>query len=111
MPSATNVLEYAKLAEKLDALRVSVKAAGIKRIARMSGVPRSKLQAFVNQGVDAACLHNRKDRGCPRTSQRVALRRDRSGADRGAWLVVVGDPSLVARNSAAKAERLTLLIR
>ena len=34
----------------IDALRAAVKAAGIKRIARMSGVPRSKVQAFVNEG-------------------------------------------------------------
>jgi plasmid maintenance system antidote protein VapI len=49
MPSATNVLEYRNPEEKLDALRVAVKAAGIKRIARISGVRRSTLQAFVNQ--------------------------------------------------------------
>ncbi|MFY9719951.1 MAG: hypothetical protein WAK16_09945 [Candidatus Cybelea sp.] len=49
MLSATNVLEYASSEEKLDALRAAVKVAGIKRIARMSGVQRSKVQAFVNQ--------------------------------------------------------------
>jgi DNA-binding phage protein len=50
MLSATDVLEYRNSEEKLDALRAAVRAAGIKRIARMSGAPRSKLQAFVNQG-------------------------------------------------------------
>jgi len=50
MLSATNVLEYRSPEEKLKALRVAVRAAGIKRVARMSGVARSKLQAFVNDG-------------------------------------------------------------
>jgi DNA-binding phage protein len=50
MLSATDVLEYRNSEEKLDALRAAVRAAGIKRIARMSGAPHSKLQAFVNQG-------------------------------------------------------------
>jgi DNA-binding phage protein len=51
MLSATDVLEYRDPEKRLDALRTAVRAAGIKRIARMSGVARSKLQAFVNQGV------------------------------------------------------------
>jgi DNA-binding phage protein len=50
MLSATDVLEYRNPGEKLDALRAAVRAAGIKRVARISGVPRSKVQAFVNQG-------------------------------------------------------------
>jgi DNA-binding phage protein len=50
MLSATAVLEHRNSEEKLDALRAAVRAAGIKRTARMSGAPRSKLQAFVNQG-------------------------------------------------------------
>jgi DNA-binding phage protein len=50
MLSATEILKYGDSAEKLDALRATLKAAGIKRIARMSGVQRSKVQAFVNQG-------------------------------------------------------------
>ena len=50
MLSATNVLEYRDREEKLGSLRALVRAAGIKRIARISGVQRSKLQAFVNQG-------------------------------------------------------------
>jgi DNA-binding phage protein len=50
MFSATDVLEYTAPEEKLDALRAAVKTAGIQRIARMSGVPRSKVQAFVNEG-------------------------------------------------------------
>jgi DNA-binding phage protein len=50
MISATNVVEYRAPKEKLEALRAAVRAAGIKRIARISGVPRSQLQAFVNQG-------------------------------------------------------------
>ncbi len=48
---ATDVLEYLDPEEKLDALRAAVRAAGIKRIALMSVVARSKLQAFVNQRV------------------------------------------------------------
>ncbi|MFY9720215.1 MAG: hypothetical protein WAK16_11280, partial [Candidatus Cybelea sp.] len=51
MLSATNVLAYGNAEEKLEALRAAVKTARIKRIARISGVPRSQLQAFVNQGV------------------------------------------------------------
>jgi hypothetical protein len=49
MLTATDVLEYRNHEEKLDALRAAVRAAGIKRIARLSGVHRSKVQAFVNQ--------------------------------------------------------------
>lgn len=49
MLSATDVLEYRNPEEKLNALRAAVKEAGIKRIARISGVPRSQLQAFVNR--------------------------------------------------------------
>jgi hypothetical protein len=50
MLSATNVLAYRSPEEKLEALRAAVVAARIKRVARISGVPRSQLQAFVNQG-------------------------------------------------------------
>jgi DNA-binding phage protein len=50
MLSATDVVEYRNPEEKLDALRAAVRVAGIKRIARLSGVQRSKVQAFVNQG-------------------------------------------------------------
>ena len=50
MLSATDVLQYRDPEEKLEALRAAVIAAGIKRIARISGVARSQLQAFVNQG-------------------------------------------------------------
>jgi DNA-binding phage protein len=50
MLSATDVLAYRSAEEKLDALRAAVRAAEIKRVARISGVQRSKLQAFVNQG-------------------------------------------------------------
>ena len=39
-----------KIGATSDALRAVVRAAGIKRVARISGVPRSKVQAFVNQG-------------------------------------------------------------
>lgn len=50
MLSATDVLEYRSAQEKLEAFRAAVKAAGIKRIARISGVPRSQFQTFVNRG-------------------------------------------------------------
>jgi hypothetical protein len=46
MLSATDVLQYRSPAEKLEVLRAAVEAAGIKRIARTSGVPRSQLQAL-----------------------------------------------------------------
>jgi DNA-binding phage protein len=49
MLSATDVLAYRSAEEKLDALRAAVRAAEIKRVARISGVQRSKVQAFVNQ--------------------------------------------------------------
>ncbi len=48
--SATPVQEYHNPNDRLDALRAKIKATGIKAIARASGVSRSKLQAFVNQG-------------------------------------------------------------
>ena len=48
MLSATNVLAYHSPQEKLEDLRVAVIAARIKRIARISGVPRSQLQGLVN---------------------------------------------------------------
>ena len=48
MLSATDVLEYRGPKEKLEALRRAVKAAGIRRVARISGVPRSQLQGFVS---------------------------------------------------------------
>jgi DNA-binding phage protein len=47
--SATDVLEYRDPQEKLETLRTAVEAAGIKRIARISGVPRSQLQGFVGR--------------------------------------------------------------
>jgi DNA-binding phage protein len=50
MLNATDVVEYRNPEEKLDGLRAAVRAAGIKRIARLSGLQRSKVQAFVNQG-------------------------------------------------------------
>ncbi len=49
MLSATDVLAYRSLEEKLDPLRVAVRAAQIKRVARISGVPRSQLQGFVSR--------------------------------------------------------------
>jgi hypothetical protein len=45
--SATNVLAYPSPEEKLEALRAAVIAARIRRVARISGVPRSQLQGFV----------------------------------------------------------------
>jgi DNA-binding phage protein len=49
MLSATDVLEYRAREEKLEPLRAAVRAAGIKRVARVSGVPRSQLQGFVSR--------------------------------------------------------------
>ena len=49
MLSATDVLAYRSAEEKLEALRAAVRAAGIKQIARISGVPRSQLQRFVSR--------------------------------------------------------------
>jgi hypothetical protein len=49
MLSATDVLEYRTPGEKLEALRSAILAAGIKRMARISGVPRSQLQGFVGR--------------------------------------------------------------
>jgi DNA-binding phage protein len=50
MLSATEVLMYENAAEKLDALRAKIRAAGIKSAARESGVSRSEIQAIVNGG-------------------------------------------------------------
>jgi DNA-binding phage protein len=49
MLSATDVLEYRDPEQKLEVLRAVVRAAGIKRVARVSGVPRSQHQRFVNR--------------------------------------------------------------
>ena len=49
MLSATNVLAYRRPGEKLEALRAAVLAAGINRIARISGAPRSQIQGFVSR--------------------------------------------------------------
>ena len=50
MLSATPVQEYHDPGERLDALRAKVRAFGINRSSRISGVSRRVLQAFVNQG-------------------------------------------------------------
>jgi DNA-binding phage protein len=49
MLSATDILEYHNPEEKLEALRAAVIGAGTKRIARISGVPSSQRQRFVNR--------------------------------------------------------------
>lgn len=49
MLSATDVLEYRDSEERLEGLRVAVMSAGIKRIARISEVPRSQLQGLANR--------------------------------------------------------------
>jgi hypothetical protein len=49
MLSATDVLEYRDPEEKLEALRAAVMMTAIKRIARISGVPRSQLQGFASR--------------------------------------------------------------
>jgi hypothetical protein len=51
MLSATEVLIYENATKRLDALRKKIRAAGVKRVARASGVSRSEVQAIVNQGV------------------------------------------------------------
>ncbi len=50
MLSATEVLIYENATKRLDALRAKIRAAGIKLVARASGVSRSQLQAIVNGG-------------------------------------------------------------
>ncbi len=50
MLGATPVQEYHDPGERLDALRAEVRAFGINRTCRISGVSRRLLQAFVNQG-------------------------------------------------------------
>ncbi|MFZ0575153.1 MAG: helix-turn-helix transcriptional regulator [Candidatus Cybelea sp.] len=50
MLSATEVLIYENVTKRLDALRAKIRAAGIKSVARDSGVSRSQLQAIVNGG-------------------------------------------------------------
>jgi hypothetical protein len=61
-------LEYRNSEEKLDALRAAVRAAGIKRIARMSGVPRSQL---CQREVQAKRSDHREDRGRSQKPRRV----------------------------------------
>jgi DNA-binding phage protein len=48
--SATNVVVYRDPGERLDALRERIRAAGISSVARTSGISRSQVKAFVNQG-------------------------------------------------------------
>jgi hypothetical protein len=50
MLSATEVLIYENATKRLDALRAKIRAAGIKPVARDSGVSRSEIQAIVNEG-------------------------------------------------------------
>jgi len=47
---ATSVVEYRDPGERLDALRAKIKAIGISSAARASGISRSQVKAFVNQG-------------------------------------------------------------
>lgn len=47
---ATSVVEYRDPGEQLDALRAKIKAIGISSAARASGISRSQIKAFVNQG-------------------------------------------------------------
>lgn len=48
--SATSVLEYHDPSDKRDDLRARIKFVGVSRVARESGVSRSTVKAFVNQG-------------------------------------------------------------
>ncbi len=47
---ATSVVEYRNPGERLDALRARIRAIGVTSVARVSGVSRSQIKAFVNQG-------------------------------------------------------------
>jgi DNA-binding phage protein len=49
MLSASEVVQYEDPSERYNALRAAAPAAGIKHIARMSGVSRSQIQQFVNR--------------------------------------------------------------
>jgi DNA-binding phage protein len=49
MLSETSVLEYHDPVERLDRLRAAVRAAGIKSVARESGLSLRHLREFVNQ--------------------------------------------------------------
>ncbi len=46
----TRVLVYHDESRRLDTLRAQIKAAGVSKVASISGVSRSQLKAFVNQG-------------------------------------------------------------
>ena len=50
MLSATEVLIYENATKRLDALRVKIRAVGIKAVARDSGVSHSQIQAILNEG-------------------------------------------------------------
>jgi DNA-binding phage protein len=50
MLSATEVVIYENATKRLDGLRAKIRAAGIKPVARDSGVSRSQIQAIVNEG-------------------------------------------------------------
>jgi DNA-binding phage protein len=49
MLSASDVLQYVDPQDRFEPLRAAIRKAGIKRVARISGVSRSQLQAIVNQ--------------------------------------------------------------
>jgi DNA-binding phage protein len=49
MLSETSVVEYHDPAERLDAIRAAVQAAGIKTVARETGLSPRHLREFVNQ--------------------------------------------------------------
>jgi DNA-binding phage protein len=49
MLSETSVVEYHDPAERLGALRAAVRAAGIKAVARKTGLSPRHLREFVNQ--------------------------------------------------------------
>ena len=48
--AVTAQVEYHDVGAFQDALRARIKAAGISRVAKVSGVSRSTVQAFVNRG-------------------------------------------------------------
>jgi hypothetical protein len=50
MIGATEVLEYEKLSERVDALRTKIRALGIKRVAKVVSLSDRAMRAIVNQG-------------------------------------------------------------
>src|SRR5580698_7476931 len=68
MLCTSDVLRYIDPQDRFEPLRAPIRNAGIKAVARLSGVSRSQLQAHRESEGDTERRDDREDRGRPRTS-------------------------------------------